>query len=256
MAFGCKHMITLEELNRVKELKKTNLYYAEKEYFQYIFLNSISKYPDRFVFKGGTCLRICFDLERASEDLDFSTNQNIREVKKIVLLCLKNFELLNIPYKIYSEKEFEGNIRFEIRFEGLLFNGNLNSTNTLKIDFNKQKTINKKAKVVQKIFSDIPQFIINVLSEKEILAEKIRDLINNSEPKHLYDLWTLFNNGTEIDKKLIEQKLKQEKTRYKNLKYPSKKEYETALKNLVNFLPEYEQVIKEVSAKLKNIFKK
>lgn len=252
-------MITLEELNKIKELKKTKLYYAEKEYLQYIFLNSISKYPNKFIFKGGTCLKLCFGLERASEDLDFSTNQNLQEIKKIILLCLKNFELLNIPYKIYSIKEFKGNIRFEIRFKGLLFNGNLNSTNTLKIDFNKQKTINKEAKVIQKIFSDVPQFVINVVSEKEILAEKIMALINTLEPKHLYDLWVLFNKGVEIEKKLIEQKLKQEKIKYKNFKYfkyPSKKEYEIVLKNLVDFLPKYEQVIKEVSIKLKKIFKK
>jgi len=249
-------MITLEELNRIKELKKTKLYYAEKEYLQHIFLNSISKYPDKFLFKGGTCLKICFGLERASEDLDFSTTQNISEIKKIILSCLKNFELLNIPYKIYSEKEFKGNIRFEIRFKGLLFNGNSNSTNTLKLDFNKQKTINKEAKVIQKVFSDVPQFVINVVSEKEILAEKIRALINTSEPKHLYDLWILFNKGVEIDKGLIKQKLKQEKTEYKNLKYPSKKEYEIVLKNLVDFLPKYEQVIKEVSVKLKGVFGK
>src|SRR3989344_1869883 len=104
-------MITLEELNEIKEKRRMLLYYAEKEYLQYIFLYSISKYHENFVFKGGTCLRICYGLERASEDLDFSTNLSPKEIKKIVIDCLKNFELLNIPYKIYSEKEFEGNIR-------------------------------------------------------------------------------------------------------------------------------------------------
>jgi len=63
-------MISRQELAEIKERKKTNLYYEEKEYLQYIFLNAISKY-DNFVFKGGTCLRICYGLERASEDLDF-----------------------------------------------------------------------------------------------------------------------------------------------------------------------------------------
>ncbi|MEK6934608.1 MAG: nucleotidyl transferase AbiEii/AbiGii toxin family protein, partial [Nanoarchaeota archaeon] len=132
-------MISLEELKEIKEKRKTNLYYEEKEYLQYIFLNAISKYSNNFVFKGGTCLRICFDLERASEDLDFSTALNKKEIKKIVYKCLKDFELLNINYRIYSEKEFKGNLRIEARFEGPLFSGNPSSTNTLKIDFNKQK---------------------------------------------------------------------------------------------------------------------
>jgi hypothetical protein len=36
-------MISLEELNEVKEKRKTNLYYEEKEYLQYIFLNAMSR---------------------------------------------------------------------------------------------------------------------------------------------------------------------------------------------------------------------
>ena len=77
-------MITIEELKQIKEMRKTELYYEEKEYFQYIFLNEISKYPKEFVFKGGTCLRIGYGLERASEDLDFSTQLKPAEIKKII----------------------------------------------------------------------------------------------------------------------------------------------------------------------------
>lgn len=248
-------MISPEELKEVKEKRKTNLYYEEKEYLQYIFLNSISRYPKEFVFKGGTCLRICFGLERASEDLDFSATLPIKETKKIVEQCLKDFGHLNIEYKISSEKEFKGNIRFEIRFKGPIYNGNQNSTNTLKIDFNKQKSKNTEARVVQKLFSDVPLFTINVLAEKEILAEKIRALINRSEPRDLYDLWILFNKGVEIDKNLIKLKLKEEKSSFSKIKYPSKQEYEISLKNLIDFLPSYEQVLKETLDKLNSIFK-
>jgi len=59
----------------------------------------------------------------------------------------------------------------------------------------------------------------------------------------------------EIDKKLIVKKLAEEKSNYKNLKFPSEKEYEVSLKNLVNFLPDYSQVKKEVSKKLDEIFR-
>jgi len=248
-------MITTEELSKLKDLRKTNMYYEEKEYLQYLFLNAISNFPEKFVFKGGTALKICFGLERASEDLDFSTNSNLIELRKVVYLCIKNFDLLNIPYEIYSEKKFEGNVRFEIRFKGPLFNGDHKSTNTLKIDFNKQKSYNKEAKVVNKIFSDTPSFVISVLSEKEILAEKIRAIINRSEPRDLYDLWFLFSKGVQIDKELIKKKLKEESSDYKKLKYPSENEYNVSLKNLVNFLPNYAQVLREVSEKLRDIFK-
>ena len=247
-------MISIEELNQVKNKRKTNLYYEEKEYLQYIFLNAISKYPDNFVFNGGTCLRICFEHDRASEDLDFNTNLSINKLKVIVTNCLKEFGLLNINYNIYSEKVFEGNIRIEIRFEGPLFAGKLSSTNILKIDFNKKKVKHRIVKVIQKLFSDVPQFTIVVLDEKEIFAEKIRALINRGEPRDLYDIWVLLNKKTDINKKLVLSKLEEEKVKITKLKIPSKEEYELSLKNLVNILPNYEQVNKEVSELLKRLF--
>jgi len=85
-------MITIDELNKVKESRKSNLYYEEKEYLQYIFLNSLFKRSRDFIFKGGTALKICFDLERASEDLDFSSELEMGKIKKIFIesrLCRK-----------------------------------------------------------------------------------------------------------------------------------------------------------------------
>ena len=244
-------MISIEELNEVKNKKKTNLYYEEKEYLQYIFLNALSKFADKFVFKGGTCLRICYNLERASEDLDFSAKLRLEEVKDIVNKCLKDFGLLGIAHKIYSEKEFKGNLRIEARFEGPLFNGNPSSTNTLKIDFNKGKVKNAVAKVVSQIFSDVPVFTVVALDEKEILAEKIRTLINRSQPRDLYDIWVLLNKGTSLDKALLNVKLKEENSKFDSLKIPSKKRYERDLKELLSYLPPYEQVKDYVVWKLK-----
>ena len=244
-------MISIEELNEAKNKKKTNLYYEEKEYLQYIFLNALSKFADKFVFKGGTCLRICYNLERASEDLDFSTKLGLEKVKDIVNKCLKDFDLLGITHKIYSEKEFEGNLRIEARFEGPLFNGSPSSTNTLKIDFNKRKVKNAVAKVVPQIFSDVPIFTIVALEEKEILTEKIRTLINRSQSRDLYDIWVLLNKGAPLDKKLLKTKLKEESTKISNLKMPSKQSYERDLKELLSYLPPYEQVKDYVTKKLK-----
>ena len=249
-------MISLDELNKIKEEKKTNLYYEEKEYIQYIFLNALSKFSDKFVFKGGTCLKICYGLERASEDLDFSTNMYVNKIKEVVRKCMKDFELLGMEYEIYSEKEFEGNLRIEARFKGPLFQGKKASTNTLKIDFNKRKSKHKVAKVIQKLFSDVPLFTMVALDEKEILAEKIRTLINRGEPRDLYDIWVMFSKKINVDKKFLAEKLKEEKSNISDLKLPSKEEYEVDLKNLLNFLPDYEQVKKEVENELKRILKK
>ncbi|MFW6047074.1 MAG: nucleotidyl transferase AbiEii/AbiGii toxin family protein [Candidatus Woesearchaeota archaeon] len=249
-------MISKQELAEIKKKRKTNLYYVEKEYFQYIFLNAISRYSDRFVFKGGTCLRICYGLERASEDLDFSVSIPLNQTNKLREIfkdCLKDFDKLGISYQEPIEKEYQGNIRFEVRFKGPLYNGNLNSTNTLKVDFNKSRVYNKKAKVIQKLFSDVPLFTLNVLSEEEILSEKVRSLINRKQPRDLYDIWMLIQKNVSVDKELLYKKLKQEKSKLKNIKFPSKNSYEKDLKQLVSVLPDYEQVRKEVEDFVRNL---
>ncbi len=239
-------MISKEELVELKNKRGINLYYLEKEYLQYIFLNAISKYGDSIVFKGGTCLRICYGLERASEDLDFSCSFNVSKLKEIVKNCLKSFELLGINYFDLIEKEFEGNIRFEIRFKGPLFNGNLNSANNLKIDFNKNKFFFKNAKVIKQEFSDVSTFVLIALEEKEILAEKIRAIANRKQARDLYDLWILLGKKVEVDKDLIKKKLKEEKVTLKDIRFISKEAYEQDLRNLIDFIPDYEQVKKEV----------
>lgn len=253
MAFGCEHMISVEELKEVKETRKTNLYYAEKEYFQYIFLNSISKYSDNFVFKGGTCLRIAFELERASEDLDFNTNLSIKDIKKIVRSCLKDFDLLNISSEIYAEKMFEGNYRVEIRFQGPLYTGDNRTKNTIKIDFNKRKSVYKETKLIKKLFSDVPPFTIIVMEKKEILAEKLRALFIRAEPRDLYDVWVLINLGESINRKLLYKKLEEDGIKHFKLNLPSKKRYETDLKLLLKNIPEYEKVVEYVKKSLKAI---
>lgn len=246
MAFGCEYMISIDELKKTKEIRKTNLYHIEKEYLQYIFLNSISKYTENIIFKGGTCLRIIYELERASEDLDFSTNLTINKTKKIVKKSLKYFELLNIPYKIYSEKEFKGNYRIEIRFEGPLFTGDKRTTNTIKIDFNKRKTFTNDTRIIKKLFSDVPPFTIITMKKEEILAEKLRALCMRKQPRDLYDIWVLIKIGISIDKKLLNKKLKEDNIKKPKFNLPSKKEYENDLKLLVSIVPKYEQVIKDV----------
>lgn len=62
--------LTLERNKQKHPLYLRNLL---KEHLQYYLLHFVynSIYAERFLFKGGTCLRFCFDLPRLSEDLDF-----------------------------------------------------------------------------------------------------------------------------------------------------------------------------------------
>jgi predicted nucleotidyltransferase component of viral defense system len=242
-------MISRKELEKVKETRGTSLYYAEKEYLQYIFLHAISRYGD-FVFKGGTCLRICYDMERASEDLDFSTSLDANGMRTVFAECMKDFERLNITHEKPVEKEFKGNVRFEVRFHGPLYDGDRKSTNTLKIDFSRASANMMVPKVAPRLFSDIPVFTLSALDESEILAEKIRALAARAQPRDLYDVWMLLQTGVKIDKALLKEKLAEGGNSLHGIKFPGKGEYELDLGNLLLSVPSYCNVKKEVETEL------
>lgn len=57
-----------------------------KEYLQYAVLSYIynSKEFKNLLFKGGSCLRICFNLPRLSEDLDFDGEVNLSKLESFL----------------------------------------------------------------------------------------------------------------------------------------------------------------------------
>jgi predicted nucleotidyltransferase component of viral defense system len=237
-------MITKEELIKIKNIDNTNLYYIEKEYLQYIFLQKIAQ-DENFTFKGGTCLKIAYDLERASEDLDFSTNLELKETKTKIKLYAKQYELLGMKYSI-TEKMFQDNYRIEIKIQGPLFSGDIRTTNTIKIDCNKKIVYEKETKVINKKYSDVPVFIIKVLSRKEIIAEKVRALIMRKQPRDLYDLYIQLMLKHEIDWNLVKKKLDEDNIKKIKINFPTKKEYEEDLIKLTKVLPDYEEVIDKI----------
>lgn len=245
-------MISREELERMKDKRGTNLYYAEKEYLQYVFLHALSR-QEGFIFKGGTCLRICYGMERASEDLDFSTQLDTSGMRAAFAECVKDFDRLNIIHEKPVEKEFKGNVRFEVRFRGPLYDGDRKSTNTLKIDFSRSAAKRVVPKVAPRVFSDIPVFTLNALDEAEILAEKVRALAARGQPRDLYDVWMLLQAGVKTDKALLKEKLAEGHNSLQGVRFPDKGEYESDLKDLVPLLPNYGHVKKYVEEELGRI---
>ena len=66
-------MISKQELNKIAMHTGLPLYQQEKDYFLMLFLYFYYKRFDTALFKGGTCLRYLFNIDRFSEDLDFNT---------------------------------------------------------------------------------------------------------------------------------------------------------------------------------------
>jgi predicted nucleotidyltransferase component of viral defense system len=81
-----------------------------REYLQILILKAIyqSKYGSSLSFMGGTCLRICHDLKRFSEDLDFALDKKIpgysfQDLNGIIISFLKNTNF-EVDSKVSEDK--------------------------------------------------------------------------------------------------------------------------------------------------------
>lgn len=95
-----------------------------REYLQVMALKILYeiKESEFLRFGGGTCLRICHNLPRYSEDLDFSMDKTGLDIKKIISLLEKGFKQENIAFNLSIPKGVDTKrvAKFWLRFPNLL----------------------------------------------------------------------------------------------------------------------------------------
>ena len=92
--------------------------------------------------------------------------------------------------------------------EGPLYTGEWLSGNFVRVHINTDSTVETTELVrYTPPFRDLPTMDLVVLSEPEILAEKMRALMTRSQPRDLYDSYHLISKGVAIDRELATRKL-------------------------------------------------
>jgi predicted nucleotidyltransferase component of viral defense system len=111
-------MINIQELiKEYPESLASNNRAILREYLQYQILNIIfnSKFLSKLSFIGGTVLRIVYNNQRFSEDLDFDNfGLTIEEFKELMTVIVNKLELngYKIEYSVSEKGAFRGNIKF------------------------------------------------------------------------------------------------------------------------------------------------
>lgn len=174
--------IVLDKNNDRNSLYLRNLL---KEQLQNYLLNYIynSQYGEKFIFKGGTCLRVCFDLPRLSEDLDFDVEDFSDFNFDKFTRELKNYFSSKLKYDDLSIQISGKNKIIYLKFPilekiGFLVSKNKPSENTLfvRIDLNGIKGKYFSKEVSLKSTSDF-SFIIKRYSLADIFAGKLATVL-------------------------------------------------------------------------------
>jgi len=220
------------------------------------------------VFKGGTVLKkVYFEDYRFSEDLDFTlldsevTNEQIFDWFKETFEEIK--EEANIPLEIIDDNEHEdGGINFYISYIGPL--GGMGNNKRVKVDISRSELLEfepvlKDAIVV---YSDLEDHKLLCYPLEELLVEKLRCTMQRMQPRDYYDIWYLVEvEGMDIEyytnefqNKCTSKELKPEDFHAKlQQKIPQyKARWAKSMSDQIKDLPDFEQVEREVSRKIKN----
>jgi len=217
-----------------KGVPKTTI---DKDWVLGHFLNAMYSFVDireNFVFKGGTCLHKCYIEDyRFSEDLDFTLlNQGFEVDKTFIKKIIKQAgEISTIKFHLakldlQQHKDIPQGYKVEIRFWGADHNPNQRPLPAsrwqtgihLDISFSEQLVL---PSVVRQIIHPYPDvdIVINTAvcyDLKELVAEKIRALLQRNRPRDIYDVWFLGSGLPESDLPIIKNLLF-EKSHQKNL---------------------------------------
>lgn len=170
---------------------------VEQEQFEIEVLERLNskKLLKNLVFCGGSMLRLCYGLDRFSNDLDFWLLKNIN-VKKL-FSDLK--ECLSQYYKLSGAANKFYTLLFEMRSKDY--------PRGLKIEIRKErKKVDTERAIAYSKYSN-NQVMLNVVSLGSMMAAKIDSFIQRREIRDVFDIEFLFKRGIALpdEKKTLEQ---------------------------------------------------
>ena len=259
-------MISAEQIRRIAREEKLAAGVVEKDYVLTWLLKGVylvnSDLRNDFVLKGGTAIRKAYFPQtwRFSGDLDFTVVE-AREAEEIRGAMQRVLEELRVESGInYSFESFHptaGSIIANVQFVGPL-----NFTNRIKhaISLKEKMVLKPERCLVRTNYSDLSEFEILVYSLKEILAEKIRCIMQRGYSRDYYDVWRLLKETQFKDaeiKSLVKRKCKLIDIEYEpSLLFDEKRLsearafWEKGLLYLTKELPAFEITIAEVKERL------
>lgn len=157
-----------------------------KQELQGLVLNFVysSNYNRSFLLKGGTCLRLCFDLPRLSEDLDFDIENLADFSLGDFIVRLENYFKKDLQIKSFNLKVAGNQRQIYLKFPLLDQIGLVKSKSETNILFLRIDLSESLGKSYQKEISfksvGIFSFVINRLSLADLMSGKILAILSRT----------------------------------------------------------------------------
>ncbi|ODS42449.1 MAG: hypothetical protein MSIBF_03770 [Candidatus Altiarchaeales archaeon IMC4] len=183
-------MLSANEIKSLAIRNQTTDANIAREYTQHVFLSYLyqKKNTENLLFKGGTALRMAYGSPRFSEDLDYTAPKfSSEEIKRIMEETLKDMR----------------NEGFEIRAEYHKTSGGWlipMETKVLSWPVRIEQNLSSRKAGAQGQFQLIanpytPPYSANLLTEEELVLEKMDALRTRKKPRDFYDLYFILRSN-------------------------------------------------------------
>ena len=185
---------TILSLTNTFQTTETNI---KREYFQHVFLSYFYQQPEaeHIFFKGGTALRILYNSPRFSEDLDFnSAFIDTKGIETLVVDTLLQMEKENIRCTLEEGNPTTGGFFAIITFHGF--------AQPVRIQLEiSQREEEKTGEVVAITSEFVPAYNVIAVTERQLVLEKMRALLQRKKPRDFYDLYFILRKDLPIPDK-------------------------------------------------------
>jgi len=253
-------MISRAELQRLANREKVALGVLEKDYVLTEVLKALSQVPtlrELLVFKGGTALRkVYFADWRYSEDLDFTVKHDMKK-EELRQELDKWYQQVEVASQIQLNTKMlhkpDGYARVRTQFIGPLA---YPSMIFMDLSFDEPLCLDPdNREVLAEPFSSQGQKVLAYPLE-ELLAEKMRSLLERGKSRDYYDVWELLKLKPDLakSKSLFLKKCKVKRIKFggpaqffpADLREVLRPYWERELGRLVHPLPELDRVLREI----------
>lgn len=246
---------------------------VEKDYVLSKALMALSQdeqVQQSLLFKGGTALKKCyFPQWRFSEDLDFTGRVLLKpkEIKAIFQATVESAtRLFGVPMRVveYSQYPKAGDnltsAQLKLGYDGPLRKAS-GQKNNIRVDiaFDESIITSSNSRLVHRDYTDDLEARLPVYTLEEIVAEKLRSILQRGKSRDYYDVWILLK----LYKKdiVIHEMLDilQKKCAFKGIAFPVVEDlfapdriteaaqfWERGLAHQVDNLPQFESVVSEL----------
>ncbi|MCX6672010.1 MAG: nucleotidyl transferase AbiEii/AbiGii toxin family protein [Euryarchaeota archaeon] len=248
-------MLTRRQLQSISAKAGVPMQTIERDYIQTVFLYELYKQSNNFFFKGGTCLRMGYKLNRYSEDLDFNYNDHPEDGVKVLNSASARLNDFGIESKIKKADISLSGFTTKLRYKGPLYNGAERSLGAVTIDVSCRKEhVKTTTQTYHPVYDDCPSFVMRCLTLDHLFAEKIRALLIRNKPRDLYDVWFISATAA-FDRMLINEKLKLYNLSIADIDIDHvfssiEKDWKQDLQPLLGFVPDFHEIKLIVGNKL------